>query len=317
LTGDFYDVKVNVQKKGRCIDLISPRCVVSGMTFVNGYKADVSGALVLGGILTNCCITGSQSFYNGGTIYYPMLANVANLGGTVSRCLIVKNDMYDNYYTSGSRSTGSYYQDGEPFAEGCIVSNNTFTKCSASTLSAPLYVAKGTARGFLVKGNTLLGVGAKSFALGAYIGSGRLENCTLVTNTVSGADNATYARYAVYNKAGAVVNTLAADNLRVTDGTVFSCGYATGVFTNSCLPGAASLPGAKNIESVGATTYAFGSDARLLFPLPLNPCQNKGFNEPWMTNAVDLYGNKRVFGPRVDIGCLECQRSAGSVFTIR
>ena len=317
LSGDYSDVKVNVQENGRCIDLISPRCVVSSMTFMNGRKVDVSGALVLGGILTNCCITGCQSFFGGGGLYYPMLADVANLGGTVSRCLIVKNDIKDDYYTSGSRSTGSYYQNGESFAEGCIVSNNTFTYCSANTLSAPLYVAKGTARGCLVTGNTLLCIGAKSFALGAYVGSGRLESCTLVTNTVPVADNATYARYTVYNKSGAVVNTLAADNLRVTDGTVFSCGYVTGVFTNSCLPGAAELPGAKNIESVGATTYAFGSDGRLLFPFPLSPCQNKGLNEPWMTDAVDLYGNKRIFGPRVDIGCLECQRNPGSVFSIR
>ena len=155
---------------------------------------------------------------------------------------------------------------------------------------------------------------------GAYLNAGRIENCTIVTNTIVENTNLTYyAYYALYNHQGAVVNTIVADHWALENaanpGTAYPCGYIRA--SSRIVACRGQRNSGKNIESVGATTYAFDSDARLLFPFPLSPCQNRGLNEPWMTDAVDLHGNRRIFGPRVDIGCLECQRSAGTVITVR
>ncbi|NLN01639.1 MAG: hypothetical protein GX174_07025, partial [Lentisphaerae bacterium] len=249
--------------------------------------------------------------------------------GTLVDSVVDNSDFHEMYRTR--KPFGHIYLRGGAFAERCVVTNNTNTGHNntggslGKSGSTGVFISNGTLRNSLVANNRMLKPNSQDPNIiggGAYLNAGRIENCTIVTNTIVENTNLTYyAYYALYNHQGAVVNTIVADHWALENaanpGTAYPCGYATGVFTNSCLPGAAELPGAKNIESVGATTYAFDSDARLLFPFPLSPCQNRGLNEPWMTDAVDLHGNRRIFGPRVDIGCLECQRSAGTVFTVR
>lgn len=47
-----------------------------------------------------------------------------------------------------------------------------------------------------------------------------------------------------------------------------------------------------------------------------SPAQNAGTNQDWMVGAVDLEGNPRQKGRRVDIGCYECQL-AGFALIVR
>jgi hypothetical protein len=329
LTGDFNDVIVDAQNKCRALKVAAAGASVSGITFKRGMEGSVSGAYVYGGSVSNCRFTANHVRNLGGASDYWQIATLACDKGTLVDCVVDASDFHEMYRTQ--RSFGHIYLLGGAFAERCVVTNNYNTGHNntggslGKSGSTGVYISNGTLRNSLVARNRMLKPNSQDPNIiggGAYLNAGRIDNCTIVTNTIVENTNLTYyAYYALYNHNGTVMNTIVADHWALESaanpGTAYPCGYATGVFTNSCLPGAAELPGAKNIESVGATTYAFGSDGRLLFPFPLSPCQNKGLNEPWMTDAVDLYGNKRIFGPRVDIGCLECQRSAGFMFMIR
>jgi hypothetical protein len=48
-----------------------------------------------------------------------------------------------------------------------------------------------------------------------------------------------------------------------------------------------------------------------------SPCVNAGTNLDWMVGSVDLDGNRRRMGGRVDIGAYEIQAEPGSVFKMR
>ncbi|NLF87091.1 MAG: hypothetical protein GX571_13415, partial [Lentisphaerae bacterium] len=49
---------------------------------------------------------------------------------------------------------------------------------------------------------------------------------------------------------------------------------------------------------------------------PSSPCIGAGFNQPWMEEAIDLYGNRRIYGRRVDIGAVECLVGGGTVLLL-
>ncbi len=78
----------------------------------------------------------------------------------------------------------------------------------------------------------------------------------------------------------------------------------------SCWGGAS---GATNFDAEPRFRDHDGGDFRLRAD---SPCLNKGLNQPWMAEATDLVGARRIFGQRVDPGCYECQATAASIIMV-
>jgi hypothetical protein len=120
---------------------------------------------------------------------------------------------------------------------------------------------------------------------------------------------------------GRVRNCLIADNGCITNGAsvttfdpVNDCNGTLANYSFCCT--STELAGEGNVAfQAGAYTW---NDEKKRLGLPTRSvCIGAGANQEWMRGATDLHGSKRVFGTRIDIGCLECQRSAGSVISIR
>jgi hypothetical protein len=84
-------------------------------------------------------------------------------------------------------------------------------------------------------------------------------------------------------------------------------------FTYCCTTPAEGLGAGCRAATAG--TWSFGADGRLRVR-PLGPCYNGGTSLPWHAGAEDLYGNARVYGAAVDIGCVE-SLGAGTHFFVR
>ena len=159
---------------------------------------------------------------------------------------------------------------------------------------------------------------------GGYYGSERASsgvrmcNSLFYSNRVTSANN---AGGAIYNAAtgGVFVNCTIADNRCQTDrnGVWFNTNTVTincviysntvydvtnSAFTNCC------LESTNGLQTSGCITNnpLFVDSTAGNYRLNVNsPCINAGFNQDWMTNAVDLDGRQRIRYGTVDIGAYE------------
>ena len=230
--------------------------------------------------------------YNTGALVHSMAIgpgrpNVVCIYGDscVSNCVIRNGE-----YTSGT-ATGLDVSYG--LVTHCVISNNATGGNNSGGGTVVLANGARLLNSYLTgaRHTSSSGTGTRGTV---YANAGcTVANCTIVGNTAgTGAGLYTTGKAFVYNN-------IIRDNSALVSNPDWYDATGTGIYVNNCMPTAhndgdgtvtddpAFLPGTITFES--------GS-----------PCANVGTNLDWMTEgSIDLFGNKRVSGERVDIGCFE------------
>ena len=134
-----------------------------------------------------------------------------------------------------------------------------------------------------------------------YAGAGcTVGNCTIVGNT-AGTGGGLYT-----SGAALVYNNIIRDNTALVANNDWCDADGAAVYLANCTPVAHNAGDGTVTDDPaflpGTITFASGS-----------PCANVGTNQDWMAGgATDLFGNKRISGGRVDIGCFEADSEAAS-----
>ena len=144
-------------------------------------------------------------------------------------------------------------------------------------------------------------------------GANRLSNCTLIGNHCQ-SNRTDCVSSAVFVQSGTVENCIV---LGSYDNTGSANPHVAGeetCFFNCFLP----LNYGEGCVVGDGTTVGFrdgdGGDYRLTSS---SPCRNSGRMVEGMDDALDFYGQRRVFGKCIDIGAAECQLSLGTAFFIQ
>lgn len=202
-------------------------------------------------------------------------------------------------FTAGS-GCGILYSAG--LVTHCVISNNY---CSNEGTTGVQVQMSGTAklRNSLVVGGLADNTGKG--CLGAVHANGKdvvIENCTICGNTV-GKGGGIYTINAV-----TVRNCIVRNNTALLDSDTKCICNSDGkaVIENCCLDVAAGTgcvtgdPGFI-MDGKGENTWTFGT---------ASPCVNKGAPVSWAdAEPTDLFGNARVSGDVIDIGCFEADMS--------
>ncbi|MDD2597686.1 MAG: MBG domain-containing protein [Kiritimatiellae bacterium] len=254
------------------------RCVymtagtLSGFTLTNGVSgADNDdrggGALVFGGVLNNCTLSGNTGYYGGGVHLTAGMLNNCTLSGNTAytgggACVLSGGEL-NNCTLSGNASDssgGGASLSGGSTLNNCLLSNNTST---------------GSSGGANVTDNSLV------------------INCTLVNNVGN------YAGGVCLDYGGTVVNSIFWGNLAKKANNV---GYIrNGLVQNSCAPDGITEGVDGCITSDPMFVDAANGDYRLL---PDSPCINAGDNS-LAPAGTDLAGNPRIAFSTVDMGAYE------------
>ncbi len=244
-----------------------------------------------GGVYSNCEINCNNAPYSGGalfsaTVYNSIISNNASWvnyggalqGGSAYNCAIV-----------GNRGVGSCGGVIEASCVNCIILDNVGVYGSVSYGSY-------TFRNCLIAGNR---------NSPCFWSSVKMVNCTVVSN-----------RSGVFGSSAGVTNCIIYGNspydvpsLAVESNCYYSC-----IGSNSAGP--THVAGRFNLYGVSpgfrdpaAGDYHLGSG--------WSPCFNAGIIEPWMTNGVDLDGNRRIRNGKVDMGAYELYLKKGTLFKAR
>jgi hypothetical protein len=282
-------------------------------SFLNGRGARGGGIgqfawnlVGFGLVITNCVIRnnktdGPQQAGYGGGIYTAGFSTFY-----MSDCLIE-----GNVSESGG---GAYLGWSRSWVENCVFRNNAATNnfyWQGGGGLALAYPSAGSTdrswvRNCLIYNNSARGGG------GMYVSQGILNiyNCTIVSNRMT-ADGG-----------GGIWQTYAYGGLRVMNSVIYSnsgnsdltlATYTNNFFTNICVYSTNNLLGEGNFtNSPGFADWA-GKNFRLA---PGSPCVNRGFNQDWATNGIDLDGRRRIRYGTVDIGAYELIQD-GTIYRFR
>ena len=298
--------------------------VVSGLTITNGFSTSLSGVGVRmynGNLLTNCLITGNVLTNDTGSA---LCAGIHMTSGTISRCIINGNKALGTnsscsqiaaLYCAGGGGTitncqiswnsigrGTSYGDTCWLAYGyyrmqdCVVHNNSAYYaiqmganfvgwCAISNNSSTgVWLGEGSIlRNCLIVTNGGYGVGIGRWG-------GELRNCTIAGHTVRGIEATECAGSSKYS----IENNIIYYNVLNW--------YSTNLFYTNCCTDPLPTLGTNNI----ANTPLFVNNNAGNWRLSANsPCINRGTNQTWMTNSVDLDGSARIRYGKVDIGAYE------------
>jgi len=136
-----------------------------------------------------------------------------------------------------------------------------------------------------------------------------VQNCTIVSN-IAGNDGGGLYCY----QTGSVVNTIVYFNRALTGSNSNILNVGGGMtHSNCCAAPTNGLIGSGNIETDPMFVDQNAGNFRLQ---GASPCVNRGLNQDWMTNAVDLGGLTRMRYGTVDIGAYETIYR-GTIFTFR
>ena len=307
--------------------------IITNCIFKNNYSDNSGGALE--GFYTtslrieNCTFDGNlmdaKYASGGGAMYFNECKGV-----TISNCAIVNNRVRLNgagiyfgaggYYTTnrvlncsivGNVATNTTVYD-ESIGGGIlhrvyssksilIVANCSIISNRALASGGGIYGASITIQDCLIAAN----IASRTNGGGVWLTNSTIENCTIVSNYAavsgggiyingsgSGTNNIVY-----YNTAG-----VGANNFTNTAGN-------TGLHYSCVIP---AVDGARNITNDPSLVNLDGGDYRLKGN---SPCVNAGFNQNWMTNAVDLDGRSRIRYGTVDMGAYE-RINAGVIYTV-
>ncbi|MBP7830186.1 MAG: hypothetical protein KA248_09745 [Kiritimatiellae bacterium] len=207
--------------------------------------------------------------------------------------------------------------------ESCTVSGNRVELEDDTVYGVGVYCVNSTVSVCRITGNLDISAAGGSFGGGVYVsgvsdvlsgflagnfavqGGGvclvnaaaRVLNCTVVSNEA-------YYGGGLRQSAGLLLNSILVDNTTldanpnhyVTGGdTAYSC-------STPPLPGEGNDERRPQFVNAAAGNYAL---------LPGSPGVDDGFNEDWMTNAVDLAGQARILNGTVDRGAFELDPASG------
>lgn len=260
----------------RCLYMSSG--FLEGFTLTNGHtgvegtilETCGGGALLIGGVLSNCHITGCSAYSGGG-------ACLPEGDGTLECCEVSNN-------SSDHIAGGLLLLATNGLANRCVIRENR-----TASLGGGVYATNGvTIRNSLVVRNLSASDGG-----GAYLNTGGvLENCTVAQNIASNNGGGLY----FFSSGGTSINSIVYENTAAQGGNYYAAD--AGVFLHSCTT---PHPGG-NGNITNNPSFVGPADYRLL---PISPCLDAGTNYAWMANARDLPSRTRVMGTRVDMGCYE------------
>ena len=318
---------------------------IIGVNYANNSGGGVRGQSIGQGTVSNCVIVGCQTVAGGGGACYGLLLNcivrncVADSGGGC-RASLAANCLFANNYASGSYAGGGVFLTGGETFSNCTIAGNTgnlygggvgangvgsptvFNKCIISGNSASygggactwpspgmlLFAgcvfrdnlpgngggaATGGGGGHIMR-NCLIVNNGTTTNTGTVVSGGILVNCTVVSNftkTGSGAVNLGVTNCIVYGNIPCDIVNLSIES---------NCYY-------SCL----------GLNAAGTNRVAGNSNLYNVFPQfvssqvgdyhlqNISPCINRGTNQDWMTNSVDVGGLRRIVDGTVDMGAYE------------
>ena len=272
--------------------------IVSNLTVTAGYDA-LSGIVMNSGLVVDCVIrdikTKNGKSHGGG---------VNMSGGTVRGCTITKCEAYNS---GGNLGAGEAIYMTGGLVENCTIVSNavTYTCGSHDWAGGTVYVSGGTLRGCLIADN----VGDRN-ASGVAVQDGIVESCTIAGNHRYAASSDAYGVWVKVKQNG---NVVLRNNI-VWDNTAFDGSVANFYFSNS---GAYAFEynDTKPLLSVGTGNISvdpeFVDTANCNYHTGYSYCSDAGFNQDWMTGAVDLDGNARIRDGNVDMGCYEGETPSG------
>jgi hypothetical protein len=302
---------INASGRGRVLTLYNAaNARVEGLTLTGGVITNKSVNSYGGGVFVDQC--GSVSIASCAIISNRVEAvspanHVMGYGGgiylgnaslTVSNCVISNNTAVSRGdFSSDSGRGGGLYSAGVANVLRCIFAGNV-----ATNSSNPFGEGGGVFGYGAVSLNACLFHHNRARSAGDAIavrgGQMSVEGCTMVN----------HARDGIWQAAGAVAvtNSILWNNGDDVVGTVsltysdIEDGDNNG--TNGCI----------SIDPLFVDASV--ADYRLT---KFSPCINAGTNGMWMAGALDLDGNFRVRGGKVDMGAYECQAMSGTMLVIR
>ena len=266
------------------------RCDISGnsIPYARADHLCAGGVYQTGGIVRDCTITNN---YGARWVNYNPVAGGARVdGGLMERCIIAGN--INGSYTNNNAnidssawlkdSAGGLLVNGAAIVRNCLVAGN----CATNPLSPSLDTAAG-------------------LVLTASASGAAVTNITVADNRhLTQGD-----QRAAYIAAGRLCNAILWGN-----GTASDVRQTGGTITYTCLASATTGDGSGNLASNPAFKNAAAGDYRLLLA---SPCVDAGCDAGWTADDLDLAGNPRILGKRIDIGAYENTATSGTMLMLR
>jgi len=325
----------------RIFNISGTNIILDGFTITNGYISSYGGGIYLSGIgvtVRNCIVANNSAThpsYGGGGIYI----SGATTNGLIENCRIVNN-------TSFNIGGGLIW-----YSPTTILSNSVVGWNSATNIGGGMYVSGGQVINCTIIENTSTNIGG---GLGIYSGaivdrclivsntakdsggfyasgstlSNTIQNCLIYGNTSTGnyggvsvyMTNLIRNCTIVYNTASNICGGITLgvgsrlDNCIIYFNTASSnANYSLNASYQSCNCTYPAMTGGGNITNDPQFADAASGNYRLS---RWSPCKNTGTNQDWMTNAVDLDGQTRIWNRIVDMGAYEYWAPNGVIFRI-
>ena len=270
----------------RTLEVNNAGAFVSNITIENGCVKNQNGGnlRLVTGVVSNCVIRGGLAVADNGNAAGAAVELAG--AGTITHC-VISNNIVRGTSNSGSSAGGAIYipygaKNGR--ISNCLIAYNRY-ETSGDTAKAGTAGIRfnGSNDNTQIENNTIVANTVEGSLVddsaGIYCTTwyGRLRNNIIVGNYETGKDRYTSVKMDKEN--GTYVNN-------IDDATAFS------TFKNF-------VGGDFQIESK-------------------SPAANKGTTSGLtLLPSVDLAGNPRVFGRKIDVGCYECQTVLGFSFRIR
>jgi len=286
---------------------------------VNHADAVIDGFLLRGGTSTrsvdvvsgwmkNCILTGNSASYVG--------APIGLLGGLVSDCVFSNN--YSSPY-SDSRALGGavtmsagvisncLFTDNRGYSGGAIyMTGGKVTSCVITNNKS--YNGSGVvAGGILMTGGQVINSLIAQNKAGIRMSNGSVVNCTVADNTIMNGNPGA----GLYMTGGTVTNSIIYYNGPYPATTTENIYVGGGSIVYSC-----AQPVQTGIGNIGNLPDFIDRATGNYHLTPESPCVNSATNMPWMTDALDLDGLKRIICGSPDMGCYETMPVPGMVFCI-
>jgi len=296
--------------------VLDQACMMRGCTVANNRSGYSSGVKVVDSTITNCVIVGNKAYQYGAALYFTASGYVygtlitSNYSGPtaniyirtssegsaasevkIDNCRIIGNGSSSRFAVRITSGTNIYLLNSEISANGlgvvfdvgtsgkirnCLITDNY----NSSTHRGGGVTIEGPVTNMSISGCTIVGNEDNTPGTGAGV---RFEganvavdvsSCIIYSNGVDGLDD--------------VFDDAAPANYGFIQ---YSC-----VGINPGFTGAGIIGDNPGFKGVAGGNYRLNANS---------PCVNRGFNMPWMTNAVDLGGRKRIRYGTVDMGAYE------------
>jgi len=288
----------------RIFNVSNANAVVDGFTISNGYNVVGSGLWLTDGTVRNCRITKNNSVGNdGGGVYMT--------AGTLEDSEICLNKNTAGSYARG----GGIRMDGNSaLVQRCYIWENSSFKAGGGVYIG--YNGGGTLRNCLVIGNEAGGTGLDGNAIsgggvGIELSSGIVESCTIVGNKGFGI----YRRLGGYVRNSVIYYNQTPDGNPTGSPSENWCNFSGSSISNCCTTTSSAFPNSTDGDpdfTDGGSGYGLThvqGDYRLQ---PGSPCLDTGGYLAWMSGAVDLDGNDRLYDAHVDMGTYEARDDEGA-----